>query len=354
MIENIFSSLKRIWANKGNRISFFATIFLWTAFCVFFSIFPLYKKTETYKTIKITLNADPVKPVSKPVEKIEKIEPVEQIKPIKPIEKEIVKKTDVIKKENLKAPKKNDSKPTQSTSEEVYRPRLKKSVDDLMNETAVSETSTWSEDVFNSSSKANIVSSKKDGEDISSIKKDIRSISDSDAVKGSAGKIASSDTSVSSKENEAQNNSKGNSESLTPDARTTEALLSFRSSSYSTSSENGVQSEVTANVESSSDSNSYVKINTDSGKGRMLLNPMRPVILISKENALLVDSSRTVTIFFTIMSSGKVPLSEITISPQSLLPLEIQNEIKAQISSWIFSNSENQDKAEFVYKIIKK
>ena len=90
-----------------------------------------------------------------------------------------------------------------------------------------------------------------------------------------------------------------------------------------------------------------------SGNARELLSPAKPVITISAAHAALIDSTRRVTITFTVLASGTVPLSTIEIKPSSMLPLEIQNEIKAQISTWRFATDTSNGQATFEYSIIK-
>lgn len=90
------------------------------------------------------------------------------------------------------------------------------------------------------------------------------------------------------------------------------------------------------------------------GSSRILLDPKKPSIIISKENGTLIDSQRTVEISFRILSGGNVPFSAISFSPSAALPVAIQSEIKEQISLWRFSPSSAESQAKFVLEIKKR
>ena len=90
------------------------------------------------------------------------------------------------------------------------------------------------------------------------------------------------------------------------------------------------------------------------GSARVLLEPLKPVIIISEENGKRIDSSRQVVISFRILAAGNVPFSGITITPSSALPEEIQSEIKDQVSTWRFAPASSDGQAKFEYSIIKR
>ena len=115
---------------------------------------------------------------------------------------------------------------------------------------------------------------------------------------------------------------------------------------------NGVSSSAKVNVEKKGDGS--VAVSMTDGSSRILLDPKKPVIFISDENAALIDSSRTVTVSFKVLAGGNVPLSGIVISPSSLLPIQIQSEIRKQISQWRFKPASSDGQARFEYSIIKK
>ncbi|MGN0728393.1 hypothetical protein [Treponema sp.] len=88
------------------------------------------------------------------------------------------------------------------------------------------------------------------------------------------------------------------------------------------------------------ESGGRVFLEMSGGKKRELLHPETPFIEISSEHARLVDSTRRVLIRFRVLADGTVPLEKISIVPPSLLPFQIQAEIKKQIHGWLFSPGE--------------
>ncbi len=76
------------------------------------------------------------------------------------------------------------------------------------------------------------------------------------------------------------------------------------------------------------------------GNFRVLLYPENPELHISRKNESLVDSSREVTVSFTILADGTILYSSIKITPSALLHARIQDEIKKQLMLWKFSADE--------------
>ena len=112
-------------------------------------------------------------------------------------------------------------------------------------------------------------------------------------------------------------------------------------------------SEVT-NVESTIGSNGKVSVKMANGQSRVLINPAEPKIYISEAASKLIEGSVTVTIKFTVLESGNVPSQEITITPASLLPSVVRNEIVSQLSQWRFEADEFAAIATLEFSIIKK
>ena len=56
---------------------------------------------------------------------------------------------------------------------------------------------------------------------------------------------------------------------------------------------------------------------------------------------------------FTVLANGSVPLGDVRITPASILPTLVQQEIAAQISRWRFSQAASAASARFDY-VIKK
>lgn len=91
-----------------------------------------------------------------------------------------------------------------------------------------------------------------------------------------------------------------------------------------------------------------------SGKHRNLIEPKKPVITLSASSASLIDATKTVKIRFIVVGSGNVPRGDISITPESILPSSVREEIKDQISKWRFEAADESSTAVFDYTIIKK
>lgn len=90
------------------------------------------------------------------------------------------------------------------------------------------------------------------------------------------------------------------------------------------------------------------------GTARTLIKPSSPEILIDDELGKLIDSSRQVTIYFTVLAGGNVPKNSVRFEPESVLRLEIRDEIAEQIGEWRFSQASFDGQGSFRYSIIKK
>ena len=85
-----------------------------------------------------------------------------------------------------------------------------------------------------------------------------------------------------------------------------------------------------------------------------MLSPSEPKIYISEEGAKLIEGSVTVVISFTVLESGTVPSGEISITPASLLPSTVRNEIVSQLSKWRFEADDFEALARLEFSIVKK
>lgn len=103
------------------------------------------------------------------------------------------------------------------------------------------------------------------------------------------------------------------------------------------------------NTTSISDSGNDKLALSFNGKKRELLDPKKPKIKL--QNSHLLDGARSVTITFTVVEAGNVPRGDITITPESVLPKEIRDEIKDQISKWRFEYSDDVSTATLRYDI---
>ena len=112
----------------------------------------------------------------------------------------------------------------------------------------------------------------------------------------------------------------------------------------------GISDESKVEMSKTSDGKTQMKMLD--GSSRILLEPSKPSIMISPENAGDIDNKRTVRIVFKVLPSGNV--SDIEFKPASLLPVEIQAEIREQILRWRFSTGPTESQAQFEYSIIKR
>ncbi len=133
------------------------------------------------------------------------------------------------------------------------------------------------------------------------------------------------------------------------DSKTKDSLKSIRSATF-VSTSGGVSSSVTANTGSSSDGK--VSIAMSDGTPRILLEPAEPKIILSPEAAAMIDSTKRLTVSFTVSASGNVPVTSVKISPD-ILPSLVSMEIREQISKWRFASAPNDGLARFDYTIQK-
>lgn len=371
---------------------------LWLILVVLMSVCPGFRKPERYKTISIMLEpvsesisekseklnpaaekienanakeaaapanikkavekqSEPAKPVQKPAEQIKKQEtakkadnpaaktvekPAKSAEPVKPAES---------KPENSKAapaktveqPKAAPKVPETTTAPAPKKAKIKykKSLDELMEEQmgASAKQKAFDESMFDDVVAETNTSSQ-------SVSKNVNRMNNSSALSGSAAVAADSTSgSVSATADRAEKPSSASS--------ATSAMLSkISAAQYSTTIGNGLSSKSDVKVAQSTDGKLAIELSD--GSARVLLEPLKPVIIISEENGKRIDSSRQVVISFRILAAGNVPFSGIIITPSSALPEEIQSEIKDQVSTWRFAPASSDGQAKFEYSIIKR
>lgn len=371
---------------------------LWLILVVLMSVCPGFRKPERYKTISIMLEpvsesisekseklnpaaekientnakeaaapaniekavekqSEPAKPVQKPAEQIKKQEtakkadnpaaktvekPAKSAEPVKPAES---------KPENSKAapaktveqPKAAQKVPETTTAPAPKKAKIKygKSVDELMEEQMGASAK---QKAFDESKFVDVVAETNTSSQ--SVSKNVNRMDNSSALSGSAAVAADSTSgSVSATADRAEKPSSASS--------ATSAMLSkISAAQYSTTIGNGLSSKSDVKVAQSTDGKLAIELSD--GSARVLLEPLKPVIIISEENGKRIDSSRQVVISFRILAAGNVPFSGITITPSSALPEEIQSEIKDQVSTWRFAPASSDGQAKFEYSIIKR
>lgn len=308
---------------RGNAIAFAFTAFFFLAFLIF-SLAVKFKPQEKFQVLTINLASFPVEKKSlqettlqkkdvpsknKSSKDVEKIKPVEPKKI--PEEKSSSQKNKIVK----------NGLPVSSEKQKTFEePKIKKSVEQLMaeNNSSAKKTAEWNESFFDDSQ---TVQSKNisEAQNKSSVKS---------SVEGTAAKSSAEKTSGVSSSSESAGS--GNADV----SEETKSSLANIKNTFSSSVSGNIKSKTSV---ASQNSGGKLSIKMSDGKSRELLYPKNPVIFISKENAKLVDETKKVIVRFKVRADGTVPITGISILPSSLLPLQIQAEIKEQIQLWRFS-----------------
>ena len=334
------------------RLSFWGTAVVWFLLLIFFAFAPGVQKKEEFKTIQITLDVPQEKP------EVQKTDIASQETAASKKTQTSPAKSDAAQSAPASQKKPSVQQPAKTAQKQAASPKTsspapveaksapakakityKKSVDELLAEQSGSAKSAqWDDSVF--------------GDDTAAVSSS--STTNSTAVnKGVSGTSALSGTAASAALDTGKAVAKTDSAVKTAATSATQnALGKIAAATYTMSAGNGVSSSAKVNVEKKGDGS--VAVSMTDGSSRILLDPKKPVIFISEENAALIDSSRTVTVSFKVLAGGNVPLSGIVISPSSLLPIQIQSEIRKQISQWRFKPASSDGQARFEYSIIKK
>ncbi len=144
------------------------------------------------------------------------------------------------------------------------------------------------------------------------------------------------------------------STSQTASSSTSSSLSKIASTTYRKSQSLENDFVATTSTSTSSSTDGRVSLDMSDGTSRILLDPSKPIIMISPENGKLLDGPRSVVINFKVLPGGNVPFSGITFTPSSALPLAIQSEIKDQISKWRFMAGPSESTARFELEIKKR
>lgn len=356
-------------------VSGIITLILWIIFCLMSFFLKFKPKTPEYKEVQIVLASTPVEEkqeesssaaaasaaeaVAEPVEaQVETVEvpelpnPVET--PVAQAKVEAVKETPAPAKTQTKTQTtqktqaKTEPQPAKTqTTTKTTDPSKKVNFDDYQYATDYSDGVDF-----------NNVSTKKQSFDWSQfddsssdpepqVSQKVDKVTNTSSISGSAGE-------TTTQKNQTQTSNKSTSTNTTPEASsaTSSALSNIKNTQYSTSTGNSLKSITEAKTTKGSDGS--ISMAMIDGTTRVLLDPIPPVIKLSESAAALIDSTRTVTIEFQVLSSGNVPRSQIKITPESILPQEVRNEIYDQLSKWLFASSPNTARATFEYTIQKK
>ncbi len=340
------------------------TILVWILIFLFFYISALFFAPKSYKTIKIRLDApqkvengklktedsvqkaqtNPTKgEVSSTALTETRSNPVSQDLPAAPslptpsLQSPSQSKTAASKPEATKsAPAKTVEQP------KMVKQTLQKSMEELMAEQQSKKSAKkefdWSQfdEMEGNSSSSNS----------SAIEKNTPQASVNPNV--FSGSAASSDSQSTATSAASSNNRSSANQSTS--AATSSALAGVVSANRYSSSSGNVSSTVSVNTGSSSDGK--VSLEMSDGKTRILLEPSEPKIELSREAAALIDSTKRLTVSFTVMASGNVPVTSVKISPD-ILPSLVSNEIREEISRWRFQAASYDGIARFEYTIQK-
>lgn len=323
---------------RAMRIAICGTGILWFILLILLAVAPGFNRQKKYKTIKIMLAPVAEKPADKKVASQAGAQKSSAMSSEKSAEKTVTKKQEAPKP----AAKKSEAEKPVVTEPKKAVYKVKKSVEELMQEQSKApsaKNANWDNLAF----KENVSSSP---EQSSSVSSGIKSISNEDALSGSAGKVDSSGNS----EVESKNTKSSAGTDASKDIQA--ALSGIVNTEFNSSASEGLASKISNGVNLHSDGK-YTMDLAD-GTSRVLLKPAEPYIYISDQNAKLLDNRRDVKITFKILAQGNVPVSGIEIKPESALPLEVQQEIKEQISKWLFSGASGNGQASFDYSIIKR
>lgn len=308
---------------RGNAIAFAFTAFFFLAFLIF-SLAVKFKPQEKFQVLMINLASFPVEKKSLQETTLQKKDvpsknqsskDVEKIKPVEP------KKIPEEKSSSQKNKIVKNGLPVSSEKQKTFEePKIKKSVEQLMaeNNSSAKKTAEWNESFFDDSQ---TVQSKNisEAQNKSSVKS---------SVEGTAAKSSAEKTSGVSSSSESAGS--GNADV----SEETKSSLANIKNTFSSSVSGNIKSKTSV---ASQNSGGKLSIKMSDGKSRELLYPKNPVIFISEENAKLVDETKKVIVRFKVRADGTVPVTGISILPSSLLPLQIQAEIKEQIQLWRFS-----------------
>lgn len=308
---------------RGNAIAFVFTAFFFLAFLIF-SLAVKFKPQEKFQVLTINLASFPVEKKSLQETTLQKKDvpsknqsskDVEKIKPVEP------KKIPEEKSSSQKNKIVKNGLPVSSEKQKTFEePKIKKSVEQLMaeNNSSAKKTAEWNENFFDDSQ---TVQSKNisEAQNKSSVKS---------SVEGTAAKSSAEKTSGVSSSSESAGS--GNADV----SEETKSSLANIKNTFSSSVSGNIKSKTSV---ASQNSGGKLSIKMSDGKSRELLYPKNPVIFISEENAKLVDETKKVIVRFKVRADGTVPVTGISILPSSLLPLQIQAEIKEQIQLWRFS-----------------
>lgn len=338
-IQFIFSRDAPI-QKKSNFLSICLTFIFWILLFLLIVFLPSsFQKKQKYETVKIVLS-ESQKKITEPVEKNPQPKVEDKIIEEK-VQSAVEKKQTEVEKQSVLEEKKIEpkiEKLNQNVKTEVQEQKseeIEYALDPM--EAFALQTSKQSEQEFDwSKFDENSTVTKSQNENY---------VLSENKIEGVAGEISSSSSNKISSQIEKKNFTNERTSSVTESALERIANTSFVENSSS-------KITTKSNVNSSTSDDGKIQIKTTDGRFRALLEPEKPVLNISDENA--PDGSRTVTIIFKIQPNGYILKSDVSITPAAVLSDSLREELISQISTWRFESTNFSSTASFEFNIIRK
>ncbi len=325
------------------------TLCVWILIFALLSIVSILPHRQEYKTVRITLESpSATRPETSPSQKPEPLPPPLQEKAPAPAQS-AAPAASASTPSSASSPKpasqpKSSAPKTATPAPEPARQTLQKSVEELMAEQMASRRPEKKEFDWSAFEDEAVETS-------SSSVADRQSYGNAQSVEtfqGTAGTLSSGQSDGALSSSSADGRASGQSVS----GSTAAALGGIAATVYSASSGNGVTSSSSVMTGSSPDGK--LSLYMSDGSSRTLIEPEEPVIALSDSAALTIDTTKNLSVRFTVLANGHVDLSSITVSPASIISPLVQSEIARAVASWRFSEDSASASAVFPYRIEKR
>ncbi|MCR4899339.1 MAG: hypothetical protein K5907_00800 [Treponema sp.] len=332
------------------------TVFIWLVLTLTGVFVKLPSPTPKYKEVQIVLDSTPVEEKTKTEESVAAMsaeevaavsEPVEVPEIPNPVETPVAQaKPTAPAKQAAPAPAKTQPAKPQPASSKTTDPSKKVNFDDYQYATDLSQGVDFN-NVSNKKQSFDWSQFDEPSEPASQVSKQVTKVENSSSISGSAASTSSDKT-----QTQKSQSSRTTSTQQSASSATNSALSNIRNTTYSTSSGSNTKSITEAKTTKGEDGT--LSMAMKDGSTRVLITPVPPVIELSEAAAAKIDTTKTVTIEFQVLPSGNVPRAQVQISPESLLPEDVRNEIYDQLSNWRFEASASAARASFEYTIEKR
>ncbi|MBO7582942.1 MAG: hypothetical protein J6T20_04045 [Treponema sp.] len=323
-------------------ISAIATLVCWIIFCIMCLVIKFKPAVPEYKEIQIVLDSTPVvekNAVPEPVEgqqaEAAVPEPVEGQTPVAEA------KVEAPKKEAAPAKPKTTTQPKTQTTTKTTDPSKKVDFDNIQYATDYSDFD------FNNVSSNNKTNTQKNWDDYFTDDNTTtnnqtaapQKVNTSSSMQGSSG---TKTTETTQSQKSSSNNTAASSSSS---GTTNNQLDAIRNTTGSTST--GSSSNSTLNQKFSS----ALDMTWNGGAARKATSTLK--IDLDNYSQYIERPKTTVKIEFSVDEKGYVISGSVTITPESLLKVEVRQAVISQISQWRFSEDSTRSTATFEYTIEK-